>query len=767
MQKNSLILMATILMFACNNQKTANNQPINYPKTAKCDTCFHIYFGDTVAEPYAWLEDDNSAETEAWVKEQNEVTDNYLAQIPYREELRKRLTDIVNYEKFGTPFVKNGKYYFFKNDGLQNQSVLYVKSTLDGEAEMLLDPNTLSKDGTVALKSIDFSRDGKYMSYAISRSGSDWEEIYVMNLETKKLTDDKIEWAKFASISWYKDGFYYSAYDKPKEKGKEFSNVNENHKIYYHKIGEKQQNDELFYENKKEPKRFYHSFVPDEEDAIFISESGANNGNRLFIFDLTIEPPKLKNVLRHTTISTDEKAPVIDVTEIASDDKYDYSVVEMIGQYFYILTNYNAPKYRLMRGDINKPNIKNWVDVIPEGEHVLTSAGFTNIDKPKVKISQMVTQLDCEGATPVYGKTTIISTEFTGKIIATYDQDATTHAYVFTEKGEKLNEIPFPTYGSASFSYDKNEKEIFYSFTSFTFPNTIFKYDINSNKSEVYIEPKVDFAPADYQTEQHFYISKDGTKVPLYLVYKKGLKKDGNNPTLLYGYGGFNITYRPTFSTYRIPFLDNGGVYVIANIRGGGEYGEEWHIAGTKMQKKNVFDDFIAAAEYLISEKFTSKEKLAIYGGSNGGLLVGACVNERPDLFKAAIPAVGVMDMLRYHKFTIGWNWASDYGTSEDNRDMFEYLKSYSPMHNIKNDGTPYPAIMITTADHDDRVVPAHSFKYAAALQSADTGDAPKLIRVDVNAGHGGGKPISKTIDEQTDIYAFIMWNLGVKSLRQ
>jgi prolyl oligopeptidase len=583
---------------------------------------------------------------------------------------------------------------------------LYVKNELNGEAEVLLDPNKLSEDGTVALKSVDFSRNGKYMSYAISRSGSDWEEIYVMDLSTKKLTDDKIEWAKFSSISWCGEGFYYSAYDAP-TKGKEFSNVNEYHKIYYHKIGTEQKEDILFYENKNEPKRFYHAFVPDEENAIFVDESGANNGNRLFV-----------NIYPRIGYSE---------VEIASDDQYEYNVVEMINEKFYILTNYNAPKYRLMVGDIKNPKIENWVDVIPEGEHVLTSAGFTN-----------------------------------GKIIATYDQDATTHAYVFSDKGKMLNEIPFPTYGSASFSYDKDEKEIFYSFTSFTFPNTIFKYDINTNKSEVYIEPKVKFSPNDYQTEQHFYTSKDGTKVPLYLVYKKGLKKDGNNPTLLYGYGGFNITYRPTFSTYRIPFLDNGGVYVIANIRGGGEYGEQWHIAGTKLQKQNVFDDFIAAAEYLISKKFTSKEKLAIYGGSNGGLLVGACVNQRPDLFKAAIPAVGVMDMLRYHKFTIGWNWASDYGTSEDNEEMYKCLRGYSPLHNIKNDGTPYPAILITTADHDDRVVPAHSFKYAAQLQASNTGDAPKLIRIDVNAGHGGGKPISKTIDEQTDIYSFIMWNLGI-----
>ncbi|MCL2597476.1 MAG: prolyl oligopeptidase family serine peptidase [Paludibacter sp.] len=705
-------LIATTFMFACNNQKTAQNQPINYPETAKCDTCFNVYFGDSIAEPYAWLEDDTSPQTEQWVTAQNVVTQNYLAQIPYREELKKRMTDLVNYEKFGTPFVKNGKYYFFKNDGLQNQNVLYEKNTLDGDAQLLLDPNVLSDDGTVALKGIGFSNDGKYMSYSISRSGSDWEEIYVMDLATKKLADDKIEWAKFPSVSWYKDGFFYSAYDAPTAKGKEFSNVNENQKVYYHKIGTTQKSDMLVYQNKNFPKRFYGANVPDEENAIFFFESGFNNGNRMFVKSLT-----------------KQNAPII---EIASDDQYEYSVVEMTGDNFYIFTNYNAPKYRLMMGDIKNPKIENWVDVIPESEHVLTSAGFTN-----------------------------------GKIIATYDQDATTRAYVLSTDGKQLNEILFPTFGSASFSYDKKEKNIFYSFNSFSFPNTIYKYDITNNKSEIYIEPKVDFVPENYITEQHFYTSKDGTKVSMYLVYKKGLKKNGNNPTLLYGYGGFNITYRPTFSTFRIPFLDNGGVYAIANIRGGGEYGEEWHIAGTKMQKQNVFDDFIAAGEYLISEKFTSKEKLAVLGGSNGGLLIGAVVNQRPDLFKVAIPEVGVMDMLRYHKFTIGWNWASDYGTSEDSKEMFEYLKSYSPLHNIKNDGTPYPAILITTADHDDRVVPAHSFKYAATLQAANTGDAPKIIRIDTKAGHGGGKPISKAIDEQADVYSFIMWNLGINKLNK
>ncbi|MDR1545047.1 MAG: prolyl oligopeptidase family serine peptidase [Prevotellaceae bacterium] len=733
MKKFSFIILATTFMFACNSQKSAENKPINYPVAEKA-TNFHLYFGDTIAEPYSWLENDTSAQTEAWVKAENEVTENYLAQIPFREKLRKRLTKLVDYEKFGTPFVKNGKYYFFKNSGLQNQSVLYVKNTLDGEAETVLDPNTFSIDGTVSLKSVDFSQDGRYISYAISRSGSDWEEIYAMDLQSKKLLPDKIEWAKFSSVAWRGNGFYYSAYDAPTAKGGEFSNVNENHKIYYHKIGTEQKDDELFYSNKKFPKRFYHSFVPEEENAIFIYESGANNGNKLFI---------------SANLSFDSKK--MPIQEIASDDNFEYNVVEMINDCFYVLTNYKAPKYRLMKGDIKTPNIENWVDIIPEKkDEVLVDVQFVK-------------------------ETTVIDKSGTYKpiifenIIAIYDKDASNKAYIYL-RSDEMGEIKMPTYGSVSFSANKNSREVFFSFSSFTFPNTIYKLYVGIDGTEVpqvYIEPKVaDFNPENYVTEQHFYASKDGTKVPLYLVYKKGAIRKGainHAPALLYGYGGFNITYRPSFSPYRIPFLDNGGVYAIANIRGGGEYGEQWHIAGTKMQKQNVFDDFIAAGEYLISEGFTSKEKLACLGGSNGGLLVGAVVNQRPDLWRVAIPEVGVMDMLRYHKFTIGWNWASDYGTSEDSKEMYEYLKAYSPLHNIKNDNTPYPAILVTTADHDDRVVPAHSFKYAAQLQANNTGDAPKLIRIDTKAGHGGGKPIAKVIDEWSDVWSFVMWELDVK----
>ncbi|MDR1681921.1 MAG: prolyl oligopeptidase family serine peptidase [Candidatus Symbiothrix sp.] len=764
MKKIVSISFIFVAMIACNTKPQTsvgakNFSPLPYP-IAERGNDFHTYFGDTVPEPYAWLENDTSAATEAWVKAENEVTERYLAQIPFREKLRQRLTRLVDYEKYGTPFVKNGKTYFFKNDGLQNQSVLYEAALpLRGDLGGLVvfDPNTLSDDGTVALKSVDFSRDGKYMSYTISRSGSDWEEIYVMDLATKTVLKDKIEWAKFSSVAWFGSGFYYSAYDAPTAKGKEFSNVNENHKIYYHLIGTEQKSDKLFYANKDFPKRFYHAFTPDDEQAVFIYESGANNGNRLFAkktkfndcicrkcgYDDSPNEFYEDGYPTYMICPRCKSEPGYDddnFIEIASDDNYEYNIVGKIGKRVYVLTNYEAPNYCVMIFDINEPKFDNWYPSLPEKEdEVLVDVQFT---RWKEHSSQKPINL----------------------MIATYDKNATNKVEIYDMLEKLIWEIKTPTYGSIGISADKNADEIFYSFSSFSFPNTIYKFTVYTGKSEVYIEPKVaGFKPGNYVTEQHFYTSKDGTKVPLYLVYKKGLKKDGATHTLLYGYGGFNITCRPSFSPYRIPFLDNGGVYAIANIRGGGEYGEEWHVAGTKMNKQNVFDDFIAAGEYLISEKFTSKEKLACLGGSNGGLLVGAVVNQRPDLWRVAIPEVGVMDMLRYHKFTIGWNWASDYGTSDDSREMYEYLRVYSPLHNIRNDGTPYPAILVTTADHDDRVVPAHSFKYAAALQAADTGNAPKLIRIDTKAGHGGGKPIAKVIDENVDVYSFIMWNLGVE----
>ena len=690
-----------IIMMSCAQQQ----QKLTYPETAKVDTV-DVYFGMEVPDPYRWLENDTSAATAAWVEAQNKVTNGYLSKIPFRDALLKRLTDVANYEKIGTPFKKHGKYYFYKNDGLQNQSVLYVQDALDGEPRVFLDPNKLSDDGTVALTSISFSNNGKYTGCTISRSGSDWQEIYVMDTETGKLLDDHIEWAKFTGATWQGDGFYYSAYDAP-VKGKEFSNVNENHKIYYHKMGTPQSQDQLVYQNQAYPKRFYTASVNEDETILFLYESGDGRGNALYMKDL--------------------RKPNAPFVAMATDMDYTYAPIEVIGDKIYMFTNYNAPKYRLMTADINKPALKDWTELVPESENVLSNAGVIG-----------------------------------DKLFLTYDKDAANHAYVYGLDGKEIQEIKLPSLGSVGFSGDKDDKECFFGFTSFTIPGATYKYDMDANTYELFRAPKVDFNSDEFITEQVFYPSKDGTKIPMFLTYKKDLKKDGKNPVYLYGYGGFNISLNPGFSTSRIPFLENGGIYAQVNLRGGGEYGEDWHIAGTKMQKQNVFDDFIAAAEYLINDKYTNKDKIAIVGGSNGGLLVGACMTQRPDLFRVAIPQVGVMDMLRYHKFTIGWNWASDYGTSEDSQEMFEYLKGYSPLHNLKP-GTKYPATMVTTADHDDRVVPAHSFKFAATLQECNDGTNPTIIRIDSKAGHGAGKPMAKVLEEQADTYGFIMYNLGMK----
>lgn len=618
----------------------------------------------------------------------------------------KRLTDVANYEKMGTPFKKHGKYYFFKNDGLQNQSVLYVQDSLDGTPRVFLDPNKLSEDGTVALTGISFSKDGRYVAYTISRSGSDWTEIYVMDAVEGRLLDDHIVWAKFTGAAWQGEGFYYSAYDAPVG-GKEFSNVNEGHKVYYHKLGTGQDKDRLVYENKAYPKRFYTVSTDEDETMLFLYESGEDAGNALYVKDL--------------------RRPGASFVAMATDMKYQYAPLEVMEGKIYLFTNYGALKNRIMVTTPGKPAIENWQELVPESESVLSGA-------------------------QVIG----------GKLFLTYDKDAANHAYVHGLDGKQLHEISLPSLGSVGFSGDKNEKECFFLFTSFTVPGVTYKYDMDANTYEVFRAPKVDFDAEAFVTEQVFYPSKDGTRIPMFLTYRKGLKKDGKNPVFLYGYGGFDISLNPSFSSMRIPFLENGGIYAQANLRGGGEYGEAWHQAGTKMQKQNVFDDFIAAAEYLIAENYTNEDKIAIVGGSNGGLLVGACMTQRPDLFRVAVPQVGVMDMLRYHKFTIGWNWASDYGTSEDNREMFEYLKGYSPLHNLKP-GTTYPATLVTTADHDDRVVPAHSFKFAATLQACNDGTNPTIIRIDSKAGHGSGKPMSKVLEEQADIYSFIMYNLGIE----
>ena len=695
-------LFATgIIMMSCAQQQ----QKITYPETAKVDTV-DVYFGTEVPDPYRWLENDTSAATAAWVEAQNKVTNDYLSKIPFRDALLKRLTDVANYEKISTPFKKHGKYYFYKNDGLQNQSVLYVQDSLDGEPRVFLDPNKLSDDGTVALTGISFSNDGKYTAYTISRSGSDWTEIYVLDTATGKLLNDHIEWVKVSGASWQGDGFYYSAYDRPK-KGIELSNVNENHKVYFHKMGTAQSEDKLIFQNPKYPKRFYMANVNEDETVLFLYERGDGRGNAAYMKDL--------------------RKPNAPFVAMATDMDYDYYPVEIIGDKMYMFTNYNAPKYRLMVADVNKPALKDWTELIPEAENVLSYA-------------------------EVIG----------GKLFLTYDKDVANHVYVHELNGKEIQEIQFPSLGTVIFSGDKDDKECFFNFTSFTTPGATYKYDMDKNTSELFRAPKVAFNPDEYVTEQVFYPSKDGTKIPMFLTYKKDLRKDGKNPVYLYAYGGFNSSLYPDFATSRIPFLENGGIYAQANLRGGGEYGEDWHVAGTKMQKQNVFDDFISAAEYLINNQYTNKDKIAIVGASNGGLLIGACMTQRPDLFRVAIPKVGVMDMLRYHKFTIGWNWASDYGTSEDSKEMFEYLKGYSPLHNLKP-GTKYPATMVTTADHDDRVVPAHSFKFAATLQECNDGTNPTIIRIDSKAGHGAGKPMTKVLEEQADIYGFIMYNMGMK----
>lgn len=698
--KKATFLLTGIMATSCAQQKA-----ISYPQTATVDTV-DTYFGVSVPDPYRWLENDTSAATASWVKAQNEITNNYLEHIPFRQDLLKRLTELANYERISAPFKKHGKYYFYKNDGLQNQSVLYVQDALNSEARVFLDPNKLSDDGTVALTSLSFSNNGKYAAYTISRSGSDWREIYVMDVATGSLLDDHITWAKFTDAAWQGDGFYYSAYDAP-SKGKEFSNVNEHHKIYYHKLGEPQQNDRLVYENKAYPKRFYTAQVSEDERVLFIYESGEGRGNALFMQDLT-----------------QKSAPVV---QLASDFDYQYTPIEVIGNRIYFFTNYQAAKNKIMAAELQSPELANWKEVVPEKEQVLSDVRVIG-----------------------------------GKLFLTYDKDASNHAYVYDLQGKELQEIELPSLGSVSFNGDKDDEECFFSFTSFTIPGATYKYDVQKNSYELFRAPKVKFHSDDFITEQVFFPSKDGAKIPMFLTYKKGLKKNGKNPVFLYGYGGFNISLYPSFSINRIPFLENGGIYVQVNLRGGSEYGEDWHVAGTKMQKQNVFNDFIAAAEYLIDNKYTNSQKIAIVGGSNGGLLVGACMTQRPDLFRVAIPQVGVMDMLRYHKFTIGWNWASDYGTSEDSKEMFEYLKGYSPLHNLKK-GTKYPATLVTTADHDDRVVPAHSFKFAATLQACNEGSNPTLIRIDSKAGHGAGKPMSKILEEQADVYGFIMYNLNMK----
>ena len=681
---------------------------VTYPKAHK-DNTVDVYFGEKVADPYRWLEDDMSAQTAEWVDAENAVTRKYLDNIPMRKNILKRLKETANYEKIGIPFKRQGKWYVYRNNGLQNQSVLYQMDSPTADASkqrVWLDPNALSTDGTVALKGIYFSHNGRYMAYVISRSGSDWEEIYVKDCQTGRDIDDHIVWAKFTGATWLGDGFYYSAYDAP-EKGRETSAKNSVQKIYYHKIGTPQSEDQLFFMNPTQPLRFYNVDIDHDEKVMTLNEGGMDNGNNLYVRDLT--------------------KPNSQFIQMCSDTRFRYSTVETVGKKMYILTNAGAPKYRLMVADVDRPGYNDWKEVVPEGESVLTDVTFA-----------------------------------ADRMILQYSKDNCNQMYTYTTDGKLIGEIKLPTFGSTSASGMRGQKEVFYSFTSYTMPNTIYSYDLNTDKSTVWAAPKINFRSDDYKTEMVFYTSKDGTRAPLFITYKKGMKLNGRNPLLLYGYGGFNITYAPFFVSNYIPFLERGGIYVHAVLRGGGEYGEDWHVAGTKLQKQNVFDDFIAAAEYLINNKYTSSDRLAIQGGSNGGLLVGACMTQRPDLYQVCLPAVGVMDMLRYHKFTIGWNWAPDYGTSDDSKEMFEYLRAYSPLHTLKP-GVKYPATLVSTADHDDRVVPAHSFKFAARLQECQAGTAPTLISIGKDAGHGGGKPLAKRLAEQADILSFTLWNMGIK----
>lgn len=702
MKQISIPFLALMLMISCNTEK-----PTQYPPTRKGDVKDTI-FGTVVEDPYRWLEDDNSTETAEWVKVQNELTFGYLAKLPYREQIKARLTELWDFPKYGVPFKEAGKYFFFKNNGLQNQSVLYMTKDLNAEPTVLLDPNSLSADGTKSLTSIEISNDGKYLIYQVAQSGSDWNEIFVKNIETGEMLPDHIEWVKFSGISWFNDGFFYSAYNKP-EAGSELSKANEFQKVYFHKLGTEQTADQLILSDPVNPKMMFGAEVTEDKRFLLISKSQGTHGNALDFKDLGKKNSKF--------------------TPVMESYDYEFNPVDNLGDDLFVITNYKAPKYRLIKVNTNHPEEANWVELVPEKENVLQHATLAG-----------------------------------GKIVLDYLKDAHSHVEVFNYDGTFDYVLELPGIGTSDASSGKkNDSEAFYNFTSFNTPGEIYKYDFSTKQSTIYFRPEVKFNPDDFEVKQEFYASKDGTKIPMFIVHKKGLELNGQNPTLLYGYGGFNISLTPSFSVSRLAFMEKGGVLAVANLRGGGEYGEEWHIAGTKLQKQNVFDDFISAAEYLINQKYTSSEKLAIQGGSNGGLLVGAVTNQRPDLFKVALPAVGVMDMLRYQKFTIGWSWASDYGTCADSEDMFKYLHGYSPYHTIRKDGN-YPAILATTADHDDRVVPAHTFKYMARMQELNPNNKlPLLVRIDTKAGHGAGKPTAKVIEEYTDLWSFVFYHLGMK----
>jgi prolyl oligopeptidase len=694
-----------VILLACSTLVACNNKHIDYPETAQVDTA-DVYFGKTVADPYRWLEDPSLPETGEWINAQNKVTFDYLNRIPFRDSLKARLTEVWNYERYGTPWKKGGKYYFQKNDGLQNQSVLYVMDSLGAEPRAILDPNLFSQDGTVALSDYELSKDGRYLAYALSRGGSDWNEIFVKDIISGEDLADHLEWIKFSSISWYKKGFYYSRYPRPDE-DQQLTSRNQNHQVYYHTLGRPQEKDILVFEDREHPDRNFSADVTTDERFLIVYESESTYGNKVYIKSLE---GKGKDFIR-----------------LNNSFDYEMYVAGSIDNDLYLLTNENAPRNKLIRLTYN--NLSNKlqpVNLIPEEEIVLE-------------------QVELAG----------------DKIMAKYLVDAHSVIRVLDRQGKFLHKLTLPGYVNVSaMNGESDDHELFYSLASYTIPATVYRYDVKSDTSSVVFKPAVDFNPDDYVTKLEFCTSKDGTKIPLYIVHHKDVRKNGKNPAWLYGYGGFSASMLPRFSPARIVWLENGGIFVNANLRGGGEYGEEWHKAGIKLNKQNVFDDFIAAAEYLVRNKYTRPGRLAIEGHSNGGLLIGAVVNQRPDLFGVAFPGVGVMDMLRYHKFTIGWAWESDYGSVNDSAE-FNYLLAYSPLHNI-HENLDYPAVLVTTADHDDRVVPAHSFKYTATLQEKCNGPKPVLIRIQTKAGHGAGKPTRFLIEEQADVWAFAFYNMHI-----
>ena len=698
----TLMAVTTSIASFCQNQKSG---PLAYPETKKTET-IDTYFGTEINDPYRWLEDDKSTETASWVKEENKLTFDYLSKIPFRNKIKERMEKLWNYEKISAPFKEGGYTYFYKNNGLQNQSVLY-RTDKSGKEEVFLDPNTFSKDATTSLDGLSFSKDGSKVAYSVSKAGSDWRTVIFIDAKTKKEIDTPLVDVKFSGLSWKgNEGIFYSSYEKPK--GSELSAKTDEHKLYFHQLGTAQKTDIVIFGD-KEKRRYVGGSVSEDDRYLFISAANSTSGNELYLKDLNTPNSK--------------------IIPIVSNFDFDVDVIDNLGSKLFILTNINAPNKRIVSVDASNPGTENWVDFIPETDNVLSPS---------------------TGA---------------GYIFATYMKDAISLVKQYDFKGTLIREVTLPGIGTASgFGGKAKDTELYFSFTNYTTPATIYSFNPKEGKATVYKKPVVDFKSENYISTQVFYTSKDVTKIPMIITHKKGLKLEGKNPTILYGYGGFNISLTPSFSIANAVWLEMGGIYAVANLRGGGEYGKKWHDAGTKLQKQNVFDDFIAAAQYLIAEKYTSSDFLAIKGGSNGGLLVGAVMTQKPELMKVALPAVGVMDMLRYHTFTAGAGWAYDYGTSEDSKEMFEYIKGYSPVQNVKM-GTKYPATLVTTGDHDDRVVPAHSFKFAAELQAKHVGNNPVLIRIETNAGHGAGKPVSKTIEEASDIQAFTLFNMGFNSL--